>query len=133
LTVHSFYIIYARFKLKTNTRKEIFMSKIGIVVDSPADFPEGMAEKLGLHIMPVHIYVNGRDHLHGVDISNREVVDHLRYQKDVSTKPFFPGECADVFERLTNRYDKIFSFHVSSQLSGCFESEKKCGKSIARE
>ncbi|MBW2180228.1 MAG: DegV family protein, partial [Deltaproteobacteria bacterium] len=28
--------------------------KVGIVVDSPADFPEGMVEKHGIHILPVH-------------------------------------------------------------------------------
>jgi DegV family protein with EDD domain len=102
-----------------------YMSKrIGIVVDSPADFPEGMIEDLGIHVLPVHIFVDGKDHLHGVDISNKEVSKHLKDHRKVYTRPFFPGECADFFERLCERYDKIFSFHISDQLSGNFKSAK---------
>lgn len=98
--------------------------KIGIVVDSPADFPMGMAEKFGLHILPVHIFVDGKDHLHGVDITNKEVSKQLKKRRKVYTKPFFPGECANFFETLCDRYDAIFSFHISNELSGDYKSAK---------
>ena len=98
--------------------------RIGIVVDSPADFPEGMIEDLGIHVLPVHIFVDGKDHLHGVDIGNKEVSEHLKGRRKVYTRPFFPGECADFLEKLCERYDEIFCFHISNQLSGNFKSAK---------
>lgn len=96
--------------------------KIGFVCDSTADFPEGMVDALGLHILPVHIFVDGKDHLHGVDIGNEEVIKRLKKHREVFTKPFFPVECADFFERLLDQYDRIVSFHLSTHLSGNFQS-----------
>jgi DegV family protein with EDD domain len=97
-------------------------NRIGLVCDSTADFPQGLAESLGLHILPVHIMVDGEDHLHGQTISNHEVVEALKRRHEVNTKPFYPHECADFFEKLLDRYDRIVSFHLSTELSGNYNS-----------
>lgn len=96
--------------------------KIGFVCDSTADFPPGLSRKLRIHTLPVHIMVGEKDHLHGVSISNTEVIKKLQGKKDVSTKPFYPFECADFYEKLLGKYDKIVSFHLSTELSGCYKS-----------
>jgi len=96
--------------------------KVGIVVDSPADFPKGMVEKWGIHILPVHIFVDGVDHLHGINITNNEVIEHMKKGSDVYTTPFFPSECADFYEKLLGRYDRVVSFHLSTHLSDNFRS-----------
>lgn len=96
--------------------------KVGLVCDSTADFPRGMAEELGLHILPVHIMVDGQDHLHGVSISNRDVIEALKQRREVYTKPFYPHECADFFENLLSRYDRVVSLHLSTELSGNYLS-----------
>jgi len=98
------------------------VSRIGFVCDSTADFPPGVAERLGLNILPVHIVVDGRDHLHGVSISNAEVLDNLKQKRQVFTKPFLPAECADLYERLLARHERIVSFHLSNSLSGNYNS-----------
>ena len=46
----------------------------------------------------------------------------MQRKKDVSTKPFYPFECADFYEKLLGKYDKIVSFHLSTELSGCYKS-----------
>ena len=97
-------------------------TNIGFVCDSTADFPDGMVQALNLHILPVHIFVDGKDHLHGIDIDNRQVLQQLKKHREVYTKPFFPVECADFFEDLLDRYDQIVSFHLSTHLSGNFQS-----------
>ena len=96
--------------------------KIGFVCDSTADFPRGWAKKLGIHTLPVHILVDDEDHLHGVSISNTEVIKKMKKNKSVMTKPFYPFECADFYEKLLGSYDKIVSFHLSTELSGCYKS-----------
>lgn len=96
--------------------------RIGLVCDSTADFPAGLEKELGLHILPVHIKVDGEDFLHGQSISNREVVAALKQKRDVYTEPFYPHECADVFEKMLDRYDRLVSFHLSTELSGNYNS-----------
>ncbi len=96
--------------------------RIGLICDSTADFPAGLEKELGLHILPVHIKVDGQDFLHGQTISNREVIEALKQKRDVYTEPFYPHECADVFENLLDRYDRLVSFHLSTELSGNYNS-----------
>jgi len=99
---------------------------VGFVVDSTADFPEGIAEHLELHVIPIHIFVDGNDFLHGVTISNTEVIHHMKKKREVKTAPPVPVEYSDVFDRLLNeeKYDKIISFQVSDNLSNCYKSAK---------
>jgi DegV family protein with EDD domain len=100
--------------------------KVGFVVDSTADFPIGMAKGLKLHLIPIHIFVEGNEYLHGVTISNKEVIDHMKNKIEVKTAPPVPSEYSDVYERLIvdEKYDKIISFHVSDDLSNCYKSAK---------
>ena len=102
--------------------KHKMTAKIGFVCDSTADFPAGLAKKLRIHTLPVHIMVDEKDHLHGISISNTEVIKKLRKKRDVYTKPFYPFECANYYEKLLEKYDKIVSFHLSTELSGCYKS-----------
>jgi len=62
------------------------IEKIGIITDSTADFPEGMAEELEINMIPIHILVDGKDYLHGVTISNQDVVEYLNEDIDVKTR-----------------------------------------------
>lgn len=80
-------------------------NRTGYVCDSTADFPPGMVNDLGLHILPVHIMRDDTDHRRGVSIDNREVIRRLKQKRDVQTKPFYPVECVDFFERLLARCD----------------------------
>jgi DegV family protein with EDD domain len=94
--------------------------KIGIITDSTADLPNELAKKMGINIVPIHIFVNGKDYLHGKDIENQEIVEYLRQHADIKTAPPFPGEYSQVYEAAAEKYDKIYSFHVSTELSNCY-------------
>ena len=104
------------------------IKKIGIITDSTADFPEGMAEELEINIIPIHIFIDGDDYLHGVTISNQDVVECLNEDRDVKTAPPFPSEYSDFYEKMAGKYERILSFHVSSDLSDCYKSAKNSMK-----
>ena len=104
------------------------IKKIGIITDSTADFPEGMAEELEINIIPIHIFIDGDDYLHGVTISNQDVVEYLNEDRDVKTAPPFPSEYSDFYEKMAGKYERILSFHVSSDLSDCYKSAKNSMK-----
>ncbi len=95
---------------------------IGVIADSTADLPSGLAKKKNIHLIPIHILVNNQDHLHGVNIVNQEVVEHLKQKHDVSTSPPFPGEYTENYQKMMRRYDRVYSFHVSKELSNCYSS-----------
>lgn len=99
--------------------------QIGIVVDSTADFPPDMAADMGVHIVPIHITIDGKDHLHGVSIENKQVIAAMQEDRDVHTSPPIPSEYADVLEKLLDRYDRLLSFHVSKELSNCYTSVQR--------
>ncbi len=94
------------------------------MADSTADFPEGMIKKLNINLIPIHILVDGKDYLHGVDISNEEVIEYMKEEREVKTFPPLPSEYSDFYEKMANRYDHIISFHVSSDLSNNSRSHR---------
>ncbi len=96
--------------------------RIRFICDSTADFPAELEKELGLHILPVHIVADGQDHIHGQTINNRQVIQALKQKRDIFTRPFYPHECADFFERCLVRYTRLVSFHLSTELSGNYNS-----------
>ncbi len=98
--------------------------KIGIIADTTADFPSGMAEQKGINLVPIHIIINDKSRLHGVDIVNQEVVEHLAQKDDVNTEPPTPREYYLAFKKASEEYDQIYSLHVSSELSECYNNAK---------
>ncbi len=100
------------------------VKKIGIAVDSTADFPDGFAEKFDLNVIPVHVVVNGTDYLDGISISNSDIIQYMKQGAEITTRAPAPASYADHFEKFLKKYDYIISFHVSSELSDCFQSAK---------
>jgi len=97
-------------------------AKIGIITDSTADFPAHILDELDITVIPIHIFIDGEDFLHGVTISNKEVLQALTDGHEVKTAPPFPSEYSDCYEKMAQSCDHIFSFHVSSELSNCYQS-----------
>jgi len=93
-----------------------------LLVDSSADFPPGIVEEYGLHLMPIHVFVDGQDYLDGVSLQRHEFLQQLHKRADVKTAPPFPGEYAAMYEKLLQEYERVVSCHISSELSGCLTS-----------
>jgi DegV family protein with EDD domain len=100
------------------------LKKIGIVADSTADFPEHLAETMGIRIAPIHVYVDGENFLDGKSITKQEVVACLKKGSRVHTAPPTPHEYAEIFDDMLKTHDRVVSFHVSSQFSDCYKSAK---------
>ncbi|MDJ0810896.1 MAG: DegV family protein, partial [Desulfobacterales bacterium] len=100
-------------------------ARIGIVVDSTADFPAGLVAQWDFHIVPIHIAIDGQDFLHGVNLNNDDVIDAMEAERDVKTAPPIPSEYADLFEALLKKYDYLLTLHVSSELSHCYTAAQQ--------
>lgn len=91
-----------------------------------------MTDQMGIKLLPVHIFVNGKDHLHG-KITNKEVLENLRGKKTVYTTPYYPYECTKMFDKLLEKHDEVVSLHISNELSGNYKSACSAKNFMGRE
>lgn len=100
------------------------MAKIGFITDSTADFPDGIVDKLNINIIPVHVVVDSKDYLDKIEITNEQIIEKMKNNNKVFTRPAAPAEYADFYEKLLKKYDYLLSFQIASKLSECFQSAK---------
>ncbi len=96
---------------------------VGIVTDSTAYIPEAVTSALAIEVVPVQVVVDGQalDELTGITVE--EVTAALRAGKSVTTSRPNPDEFISTYEQLIkNGCDSIVSVHLSSELSGTYES-----------
>jgi len=105
--------------------------KVKIVTDSTADLPPGLAEELGITVVPVYVKFGGEVYRDRVDISEDEFYQRLISDPaHPSTEPPTPHDFANVYEKLSQEADGIFSIHISSKISATCNSARR-GKELA--
>lgn len=96
-----------------------------IAMDSAGDIPAAWVEEYDVHIIPINIHFGERTFFQGVDLSNE---DFYRLVKESGTIPKTsqptPHQFKEFYKGFANRGDTIISIHVTSKLSGTFESAK---------
>lgn len=96
---------------------------VGIVTDSTAYLPAAIASALAIEVVPVQVIVDGVAYDEFRHITVDEVVTALRKGKKVTTSRPNPQQFIDAYSRLAQRgCDSIVSVHLSSHLSGTYES-----------
>lgn len=104
---------------------------VAVVTDSSAYLPDGFANRLAVHVVPIHVLIDewsGRD---GVDIGPEDVAAALIGKRSVTTSRPNPDEFAQVYRTLLDEgADEIVSIHLSRELSGTWESARLAAKEI---
>jgi DegV family protein with EDD domain len=96
---------------------------IKIVTDSTADLPVNLARDLDITVIPVYVRFGYEVFRDGVDISQEEVYRRLLTgETPPSTSQPPPNDFAETYIKLLTTYDEIISVHVSSKLSGTYNS-----------
>ncbi|MFY9808417.1 MAG: DegV family protein [Pseudonocardiaceae bacterium] len=104
---------------------------VAVVTDSTAYFPAGLAEHRSIRQVPLHVLVDGRYWLDGVQLGPAELVQALARRASVSTSRPTPGEFAAVYtEAIRSGVDAIVSVHLSRALSGTWESARLAAEQI---
>ena len=96
---------------------------VKIVTDSACDVPAELAERHGITVVPVTVRFGTTTFLDGVELTADELYERLTAGGELPTtsQPSI-GEFAEVYERLGKDADGIVSVHVSSKLSGTYNS-----------
>jgi len=96
---------------------------VAVVTDSTAHLPQGVAERHGIRVVPLHVLVDGAPAADGAELGPDELVEALRHHRVVTTSRPTPGEFADTFRaELDAGADAVVSLQLSSELSGSWES-----------
>ncbi|MBM3948631.1 MAG: DegV family protein [SAR202 cluster bacterium] len=95
---------------------------VKIVTDSLADLPQDVAKSLGIEVVPLFVRFGTEEFKDRVSLSADEFYRRLLSGQTPSTAVPAVGEFVEVYERLANNGDSIVSIHVSSKVSGTFNS-----------
>jgi DegV family protein with EDD domain len=93
-----------------------------IVLDSTADFPDAQQHYPNWRVVPLYVNFGTDSYKDGVDLSAHEFYERLRASPELpTTSQPTPGDFVAAYEEL-NGYDRIYSIHLASKLSGTFQS-----------
>jgi DegV family protein with EDD domain len=97
--------------------------RVCVVTDSTAYLPAGVAEKLGVRIVPLRVSIGSRTAADALDVSPGQVAAALRERKAVTTSRPTPAEFAAVYQQcLDAGATRVVSVHLAAALSGTWES-----------
>ena len=110
------------------------MSRIRVVTDSTADLEEDEARRLGITMVPLNVHWNGDTYQDKVEISIDEFYRKLREEKGTPrTSQPSAGQFEAAYRSLLKECDGIVSVHISSKLSGTFNSALVAAKVVATD
>ena len=99
---------------------------VRVVTDSVSDLPPAIAEELGITIVPANVHFGTQVFKDGVDLTTDEFFDKLFNGPDFpTTSQPSVGEFVDAYTRVAEDADAIVSVHVSSKVSGTFNSAEQ--------
>ncbi len=91
-----------------------------IVVDSTIDKPDDYVCPLPLFVLPLRVYIDGREYRDRLDIFEDQLYEEMEKGKRVSTSLPSPSDAINLLGRLSKEFDRVIVLTVSSKLSGTF-------------
>jgi DegV family protein with EDD domain len=97
---------------------------VRIVTDSTADIPLDQAKASDITVVPLTVFFGDEAYLDGVELDSESFYAKLHASKDLPrTSQPPPAAFQEAYKRLINeRADAILSVHLSSKLSGTYQS-----------
>jgi DegV family protein with EDD domain len=93
-----------------------------IVLDSTADFPQAPERFRNWRVVPLYVLFGDESYRDYVDLSPHEFYERLRAADELpTTSQPTPGDFLKTYEELAD-YERIYSLHLSSTLSGTYQS-----------
>lgn len=99
------------------------MPRIAIITDSTADIPAELQKKYGIEVVPLNVIFGDEVYKDGEDITSQGFFETLPTAKvHPRTSQPSPGDFHSVYTEALKSHDAIISLHISSHLSGTFQS-----------
>lgn len=99
------------------------MPKIHVVTDSGSDLPQSIKDKYGIQVVPLTIQFGEEIYQDGVELKADQFYQRLAESSNLpSTCQPSPADFVKVYEENTEPGDHIISIHLSSKVSGTYQS-----------
>ena len=109
---------------------QLTAANTAIVLDSTADLPDAATRFANWRVVPLYVSFGDDSFKDGVEISNDEF--YARLQRDPEfprTSQPTPGDFLACYGEL-HRYERIYSLHLSSKVSGTYESAVRAAEEL---
>jgi DegV family protein with EDD domain len=105
-----------------------------IAMDSAGDIPSEWADEYDVHIIPINIHFGEQTFFQGVDLTNEDFYKLVEESGTIpKTSQPTPHQFEVFYRGLANTGDTIISIHVTSKLSGTYESAEIAAKELRDE
>ncbi len=99
------------------------MGKIHVVTDSGSDLSLEVQERLGIHVVPLTVQFGSEIYKDGEEITAEQFFNRLKTEMDMpSTCQPSPADFVAMYEKIAQPGDTIISVHLSSKMSGTYQS-----------
>lgn len=108
---------------------------VRIITDSTADLPTEVAGELGITVVPLTVFFGDEAYLDGVELDNATFYQKLEASKDLPrTSQPSPAAFEEAYRRLIDQgAEALLSIHLSSRLSGTYQSACAARNALAEE
>lgn len=93
-----------------------------IFADSACDLPKSFYEEAQVHLIPLHVLMDGKEYRDVIDISALEVYDGIRAGQQPKTSQASPEYFLDLWTSLAEAEEDAIYIAFSSELSGTYNT-----------
>ena len=98
------------------------MSKVIVVTDSNSGITQDESKELGVYVLPMPFYIDGKMYYEDIDLSQEQFYEKLKQDCEIKTSMPLVGDVTDRWEELLKEYDEIVYIPMSSGLSSSCET-----------
>jgi DegV family protein with EDD domain len=105
--------------------------KVQVITDSTCDIPQNLVEGLGIRVIPIYLRFGEKTYRDGVDIQSDEFYSMLASSPvHPATSQPNPEDFTGVYKEYCDDVDGIVSVHISSKISGTYNSATIAKKTL---
>jgi fatty acid kinase fatty acid binding subunit len=114
---------------------DLTRANTAIVLDSTSDFVDARERHTNMRVVPLYVLFDGQPFRDHVDIGPAEFYERLEQSKTLpTTSQPTPADFLAAYEELVAAgFERIWSLHLSSKLSGTFESARRAAEQLGRD
>ena len=108
---------------------------VRIVTDSTVDLPKELVEAAGITVVPLTVFFGDEAYLDGIELDNASFYRKLQENKALpTTSQPSPAKFQEAYTQLIEEgADGILSVHLSSHLSGTYQSARNASESLPQD
>ncbi|MFJ8530513.1 DegV family protein [Bacillus sp. NPDC094106] len=105
--------------------------RTAIVTDSTAYIPRHIREELNIHMIPLNVVFGTESYQEETEITADDFYVKVREQEELpkTSQPAI-GKFVELFEELAKEYDAVISIHLSSGISGTYQTATTAGQMV---